>query len=173
MQNIILIGAMGVGKSTVGKRLAKKLNVEFHDSDQEIVQKTGVDIATIFEYEGEQGFREREENILKELCKLDSIVLATGGGAILSAATRALLAKSGVVFYLKASIESILNRSKNETSRPLLNTANKRETIQDLLEKRTPLYESVAHHTILTDRHTVNWSADQILKVIRKENKLK
>ena len=166
-QNIILIGAMGVGKSTVGKRLAKKLSVDFHDSDQEIVEKTGVDIATIFEYEGEQGFRKREENSIKELCALENIVLATGGGAILSKNTRALLSKSGVVFYLKASIETILSRAKSENSRPLLKTSNKRKTISELLEQRTPLYESVAHHTINTDRHTVNWSADQILKVIQ------
>ena len=166
-KNIILIGAMGVGKSTVGKRLAKKLAVDFHDSDQEIVKKTGVDIATIFEYEGEQGFRKREENTIKELCSLENIVLATGGGAILSINTRELLSKSGMVFYLKASIETILNRAKSENSRPLLKTSNKRKTIAELLEQRIPLYKSVAHHTINTDRHTVNWSADQILKVIQ------
>jgi len=158
---------MGVGKSTVGKRLAKNLAIDFHDSDQEIVEKTGVDIATIFEYEGEQGFRKREENTIKELCALEDIVLATGGGAILSKNTRELLSKSGTVFYLKASIETILNRAKSENSRPLLKTSNKRKTISELLAQRTPLYESVAHHTINTDRHTVNWSADQILKVIQ------
>lgn len=165
-KNIILIGAMGVGKSTVGKRLAKKLAIEFYDSDQEIVKNTGVDIATIFEYEGEQGFRDREKKVIQELCALEHIVLATGGGAILSPKTRELLANSGLVFYLKASIETILNRAKNENSRPLLKTSNKRKTISELLEQRTPLYESVAHHTINTDRHTVNWSAEQILKVI-------
>ncbi len=166
-QNIILVGAMGVGKSTVGKRLAKKLSQEFYDSDQEIVKKTGVDIATIFEYEGEQGFREREEKIIKDLCKFESIVLATGGGSILSKNTREFLSRSGIVFYLKASIETILNRAKNENSRPLLKTTDKRETISNLLKQRTPLYESVAHHTINTDRHTVNWSADQILKILK------
>ena len=158
---------MGVGKSTVGKRLAKELVAEFYDSDQEIEKKTGVDIATIFEYESEKGFREREEKIIQGLCKLESIVLATGGGAILSKKNRELLTSTGIVFYLKASIETILNRAKNENSRPLLNTPNKRETISNLLKQRTPLYESVAHHTINTDRHTVNWSADQILKIIK------
>lgn len=164
-KNIILIGAMGVGKSTIGKRLAKKLKAGFYDSDQEIVAKTGVDIATIFEYEGEHGFRDREENILKELCKFDNIVLATGGGAILSEANRVLLSESGIVIYLKASLETILNRTKHETSRPLLKSSNKRKTVSDLLAQRTPLYESIAHHTINTDRHTVSWSADQILKI--------
>ncbi len=167
-QNIVLIGAMGVGKSTVGKRLAKNLSINFYDSDQEIVKKTGVDIATIFEYEGEQGFREREEKIIKELCTLENIVLATGGGAILSKNIRELLKKTGTVFYLKASIDTLLNRAKSENSRPLLNTSNKRKTISELLEQRTPLYESVAHYIINTDRHTVNWSADQILKILQK-----
>lgn len=157
---------MGVGKSTVGKRLAKKLAVEFYDSDHEIVRKTGVDIATIFEYEGETGFRKREEKIIHELCQLDNIVLATGGGAILSKKTCEQLSTRGVVFYLKASVETILNRAKSESSRPLLKTPNKRKTISEILKQRTPLYESVAHHTINTDRHTVNWSADQVLKII-------
>lgn len=166
-QNIILIGAMGVGKSTVGKRLAKKLSLEFYDSDQEIVSNTGVDISTIFEYEGESGFREREEKIINNLCKLDNIVLATGGGAILSSKTRELINNIGHVFYLKASVETILNRAKNENSRPLLKTTDKRKTITELLKQRTPLYESVAHHTINTERHTVNWSAEQIIKIIQ------
>ncbi len=165
-ENIILIGAMGVGKSTIGKRLAKKLRMDFLDSDQEIVRKTGVDIATIFEYEGEDGFREREEKILMELCERENIVLATGGGAVLSKANRELLKSSGIVFHLKASIETIMNRTKHETSRPLLKTSNKRNTVCKLLEQRTPLYESIAHHTIDTNRHTINWSAEQILKKI-------
>ena len=166
-QNIILIGAMGVGKSTIGKRLAKRLAIEFYDSDEEIIKKTGVDIATIFEYEGEKGFREREEKIIGELCKLKNIVLATGGGSILSMKNRELLKKTGVVFYLKASIETLLKRTGNEHSRPLLKTFSKRETVSDLLEQRTPIYESAAHYTINTDRHTVNWTAKQILKIIQ------
>ena len=169
-ENIILIGAMGVGKSTIGKRIAKKLDIKFFDSDQEIVRKTGVDIATIFEYEGEKGFREREEKILRELCSQNNIVLATGGGAVLSKANRILIKSSGIVFYLKASLESIINRTKHETSRPLLNTPDKRKTIKQLLEQRVPLYESIAHYTIDTNRHTVNWSADQILNKINNED---
>ena len=157
---------MGVGKSTIGKRLARKLKIDFFDSDQEIVHKTGVDIATIFEYEGEDGFREREKKTLTELCQLKNIVLATGGGVVLSKANRELLKSSGIVFYLKASLETILNRTKHETSRPLLKTSNKRNTISKLLEQRSPLYESIAHHTIDTNRHTVNWSTEQILKKI-------
>ena len=157
---------MGVGKSTVGKRLAKKLNLDFFDSDQEIIKKTGVDIATIFEYEGEKGFRKREEKVIQELCQHKKIVLATGGGAILSKQIRELLSSSGIVFYLRASIETILNRAKNENSRPLLKSTNKREKIKEILAQRSPLYEEVANHIINTDRHTVNWTAEKILKII-------
>ena len=158
---------MGVGKSTVGKRLAKKLKLDFYDSDQEIEKKTGVDIATIFEYEGESGFREREKKIIHDLCQLKNIVLSTGGGVVLIKQNRELLLTSGVVFYLKASIETILNRAKNENSRPLLKTTNKKERISDLLKQRVPLYEEIANHTINTDRHTVNWSVEQILKTMQ------
>ena len=158
---------MGVGKSTVGKRLAKKLKIDFYDSDQEIEKKTGVDIATIFEYEGENGFREREKKIIYDLCQLKNIVLATGGGVVLIKQNRELLLSSGVVFYLKASIETILNRAKNENSRPLLKTTNKKERISDLLKQRVPLYEEIANYTINTDRHTVNWSVEQILKTMQ------
>jgi len=158
---------MGVGKSTVGKRVAKKLAIKFYDSDHEITKNTGVDIATIFEYEGEKGFRDREEKIIKDLCNMESIVLATGGGAILSKKTRELLISTGTVFYLKASIDTLLKRAKSESSRPLLNTSDKRKTISNLLEQRTPLYEQTRHYTIDTDRHTVNWSADQILKILQ------
>jgi len=161
---------MGVGKSTVGKRLAKKLAVKFYDSDQEIINKTGVDVSTIFEYEGEQGFRDREEKIIGQLCKLEPIVLATGGGAILSKNTRNRLQNAGIVFYLKASVVTILNRAKNDNSRPLLKTADKRKKIEELLEIRTPLYESIAHHIINTERHTVNWTAERILKILRENN---
>ena len=101
-----------------------------------------------------------------ELCERENIVLATGGGAVLSKANRELLKSSGIVFHLKASIETIMNRTKHETSRPLLKTSNKRNTVCKLLEQRTPLYESIAHHTIDTNRHTINWSAEQILKKI-------
>ncbi len=167
-QNIILIGPMGVGKSTVGKRLAKKLKIDFFDSDQEIVKKTGVDISTIFEYEGEKGFREREKKIIHELCQLKNIVLATGGGVVLSKQNRELLSTNGIVFYLKASIETILNRAKKENSRPLLKTVNKRERISELLIQRVPLYEEIASHAINTDRHTVNWAVEEILKKIQK-----
>ena len=167
--NIILIGAMGAGKSTVGRRLAKRLETQFFDSDKVIEEKTGVDIPTVFEYEGEDGFRLREEKVIKELCQLKKIVLATGGGAILSENTRKLLSSSGVVFYLQATVESLVNRTQGDTKRPLLKVTNKSQTLNNLLKKREPLYQKIADHVITTDRHTTNWTVNQILKCIDKQ----
>ena len=164
--NIFLVGAMGAGKSTVGRRLAKKLDAQFYDSDKAIEEKTGVNIPTVFEYEGENGFRQREEKIINELCQLDGIVLATGGGAILSETTRKLLSTRGMVFYLKASVDTLVSRTKGATNRPLLKTSNKQQTLSALLERRDPLYLKIADHVITTDRHTTNWAVNQILKYI-------
>lgn len=154
---------MGVGKSTIGRRLARKLNKEFIDSDHLIERKTGVDIATIFEYEGEAGFREREEKIIAELCKLKNFVLATGGGAVLAKNTRKLLTGVGVIFYLQASVETLIKRTQNDAARPLLQSDNKRQTIAALLEQREYLYEEIADQIIKTDRHTINWAVNQIV----------
>lgn len=165
-KNIILIGAMGAGKSTVGRRLAKRLGTQFYDSDQVIQKKTGVDIPTVFEYEGESGFRMREEKVIDELCLLEDIVLATGGGAVLSEKTRELLSTRGTVFYLKASVDTLVNRTQGDTNRPLLNALNKQQTITALLQQREPLYQEIADHIIITDRHTTNWTVNQILKRI-------
>ena len=157
---------MGAGKSTVGRRLANRLGTEFFDSDKVIEEKTGVDIPTVFEYEGEDGFRSREEKVIKELCQLKGIVLATGGGAILSEDTRKLLSSSGTVFYLQATVESLVGRIKGDTNRPLLKTVNKSQTLSRLLEQRDPLYKKIADYVIKTDRHTTNWTVNQILKII-------
>ena len=157
---------MGAGKSAVGRRLAKELGAPFYDSDQVIGEKTGVDIPTIFEYEGESGFRLREEKVISELCQLKMIVLATGGGAILSEKTRKLLPEKGTVFYLKADVDTLINRTHGDANRPLLNTPNKQHTIAAILQQRQPLYEKIAHHIITTDHHTTNWTANQIIKHI-------
>ena len=157
---------MGVGKSTIGRRLAKKLNKQFIDSDQVIENKTGVDIPTIFEYEGEKGFREREEKVIAELCKLKNFVLATGGGAVLSENTRQLLSSAGIVFYLQASVESLIKRTQNDNARPLLQSNDKRQTIISLLEQRETIYEEMADKIICTDRHTINWAVNKIIAYI-------
>ena len=157
---------MGAGKSTIGKKLAKKLNAQFYDSDKIIENKTGVDIPTIFEYEGEDGFRLREEKVIKELCLLKNIVLATGGGAILSEKNRKLLTQNGVIFYLKASADTLFSRTKNDSNRPLLKSTDKIQTIHNLLKQREPLYEEIADHILKTDRHTTNWAVNQILRLL-------
>ena len=160
---------MGAGKSTIGRKLAKKLGAQFIDSDKFIEEKTGVDIPTIFEYEGESGFRTREEKSIKELCQLENIVLATGGGAILSKKNRNLLVTSGVIFYLKASPDTLFSRTKSGINRPLLKSSNKLQTITDLLKERGPLYEEIANHIIDTDQHTTNCAINQILKQLKYE----
>ncbi len=165
-EHIILIGAMGVGKSSVGRKLAKKLNRPFYDSDQVIEEKTGVDIATIFEYEGEAGFRLREEKAIGELCRRQAMVLATGGGAVLAAPSRNLLMTHGTVIYLKASIDMLLKRTRHSNHRPLLNVPDKRRAIAELLEQREPLYLQTADHTIDTDRRTVSWTANRVLQLL-------
>ncbi len=140
MTNIYLIGLMGVGKTTIGKQLAKALKCPFYDSDKVIEELAGTDIPTIFCYEGEAGFRQREQKVIKDLTDLSGIVLATGGGSILKPENRAALKSSGFVVYLHCSIDKILYRTRHDTQRPLLQTDNPRQRLQSLLSEREPLY---------------------------------
>jgi len=117
-KNIILVGLMGAGKSTIGRNLAKRLNKEFYDSDKVIEERTGVDIARIFEIEGEEGFRDREAQIIEELCQLEDIVLATGGGGVLREQNRTNMKKYGQVIYLCTSAELLYSRIRFDKSRP-------------------------------------------------------
>ena len=148
--NIYLIGLMGVGKTTIGKQLAKTLQRPFYDSDKEIELLTGVNIPTIFSYEGEEGFRNREVAIIDTLTAKSGIVLATGGGAVLRAENRELLMSRGFVVYLNCSIDKILQRTKRDTQRPLLQTENPRQKLESLLEEREALYLSCADLVIDT-----------------------
>jgi shikimate kinase len=148
--NIYLIGLMGAGKTTIGRQLAKALQLPFYDSDKAIEEQTGVDIPTIFEYEGEEGFRAREQNMIAELTQIDGIVLATGGGAILRASNRKALTENGFVVYLQCSVDKILQRTKRDTQRPLLNTENPRARIEKLFSEREPDYLSCADFKIET-----------------------
>lgn len=160
--NVFIIGPMGAGKTTVGKKLAKKLNKIFIDSDKEIEKRTGASISLIFDVEGESGFREWEKKILAELAKENDIVLATGGGAILSESNRKILMKKGLVIYLEASPELIFKRTAYDNSRPLLDTKDRAETINELLKTRKPIYENCADFTINVDKK----SADRIINEI-------
>ncbi|MCO5101926.1 MAG: shikimate kinase [Burkholderiaceae bacterium] len=145
---LVLVGMMGAGKTTVGRRLAARLGRRFVDADRELEQRCGVPIATIFELEGEEGFRRRERALLGELLALPDIVLATGGGVVLAEENRRLLHERGWVIYLKAAAPDLWQRLRRDRTRPLLRTENPRERIAQLLAQREPLYESVAHCTI-------------------------
>ena len=143
--NIFLVGMMGAGKTTIGRSLASYLDKTFFDSDREIQKRTGVGIPVIFEIEGEAGFRKRETEILRELVKLKNIVLATGGGAILSAENRELLRCNGTVVYLRATVDDLWLRTRHDRSRPLLQTPNPHAKLAELYAQRDPLYCETAH----------------------------
>ena len=151
---IVLIGPMGAGKSTVGKVLASILGKQFGDSDEQIEKKAGASIPYIFEAEGEKGFRAREENTIRELVSGDGIVLATGGGAVLSANTRKLLKRDCFVVFLETSVGEQAERTSKSDSRPLLKGQNRAEVLGTIYEKRKPLYEECADLRILTDGHS-------------------
>ena len=155
--NIVLIGPMGSGKTTVGRRLAEILKIDFFDADHEIIDKTGVSIDHIFDVEGEEGFRKRESNILKELCCKPNIVVATGGGAVISEENRFLIKKTGSVIYLISSVDQILRRTAKSKTRPLLeNSPDRRKTIADIIDSRDPLYREVATIIINTNSKKLN-----------------
>jgi len=149
--SFFLIGPMGAGKSTIGRQLARTLNLEFVDSDREIELRTGVDIPLIFELEGEPGFRRRESQVIGVLTARQGIVLATGGGAVLDPANRKCLAARGTVIYLHASVDQQLERTAHDRTRPLLQTENPREKLEALMQIRDPLYREIADWVIETD----------------------
>lgn len=140
---VYLVGMMGAGKTTIGRKLAKALSCEFADLDREIEESTGVTIPTIFEIEGEAGFRRRESLTLKRL-QDGPIVVATGGGAILSPANRVWMSANGFVVYLHAPVELLFARTKNDKGRPLLQVADPLARIRSLVERRDPLYREIA-----------------------------
>ncbi len=152
LQNIFLIGPMGAGKSTVGRQLAESLGYEFRDSDREIQRRTGVDIPTIFEFEGEEGFRQRERQVIDELSQEEGIVLATGGGAVLRADNRQDLTTRGVVIYLHCSPEQQYARTSRDRNRPLLQTADPLGRLRELMEERDPIYRQVADIVVSTEK---------------------
>ena len=163
MRNVILIGPMGAGKSTIGRLLAKELRLPFKDSDKEIEQRTGADIPWIFDVEGEQGFREREQAVIEDLCAVDGLVLATGGGAVMRAENRAALRSGGRVVYLHASVEQQIDRTSRDRNRPLLRAANPGKVLADLFAIRDPLYREIADVVIETDERAPRLVVQEIL----------
>jgi len=166
-QSIFLVGPMGAGKTAVGRQLARRLGLQFADSDVEIETRTGVDIAYIFEREGEEGFRMRERDVIDELTRTGGLVLATGGGAILSPLNRERLASRGTVVFLDTTIEQQLERTARSQHRPLLATADRRAKLEELMQIRDPLYRSIAAVTIRTDGRAPGAVAGDIEKALK------
>ncbi|MDO7912040.1 shikimate kinase AroK [Pseudomonas monteilii] len=168
MQNLILVGPMGAGKSTIGRLLAKELRLSFKDSDKEIEQRTGANIPWIFDKEGEPGFRDREEAMIAELCALQGQVVATGGGVVMREANRRALHQGGRVIYLHASVEQQVGRTARDRNRPLLRTANPEATLRNLLEIRDPLYREIADLIVETDERPPRMVMLDILERLQK-----
>jgi len=154
--NLILVGMMGSGKTTMGRALSKNLHKAFADSDEEIQKRTGVNIPHIFDIEGETGFRLRETAILCDLVKRDNIVLATGGGVVLMEQNRALLKQNGIVIYLRASVNDLWHRTRHDRNRPLLQTSDPYGTLMGLYQQRDPLYREVADIVIQSGKQSVH-----------------
>ena len=161
--SIFLVGLMGAGKTTIGRALAKKLGKRFVDSDHEIEARTGASIPVIFEIEGEESFRRREAEVIRDLSSQPDIVLATGGGAVLRAENRENLKRRGTVIYLRASVNQILQRTGRDKNRPLLQTADPRRKLEELSRQREPLYREVADFIVETNRPNVQFLVQTIM----------
>ena len=160
--NIFLIGLMGAGKTTIGKALASRLDKTFVDSDHEIQKRTGVNIPVIFDIEGEAGFRKRESEMLRELVKLENIVLATGGGAVLDQGNRELLKQNGTVVYLRATVNDLWQRTRHDKTRPLLQTPDPHAKLYELYVQRDPIYCETAHIIVETGKQSAHSLVQQI-----------
>lgn len=164
-RNIFLVGPMGAGKSTIGRELAEKLHLEFFDSDQEIERRTGADIAWVFDLEGEEGFRVREETVIEDLSQRQGIVLATGGGSVISEHIRNRLSARGVVVYLETTIDKQVARTQRDRRRPLLQTKEEPRTVlENLAVLRNPMYEEIADIIVQTDDQSAKIVANKIVE---------
>jgi shikimate kinase len=164
--NVFLVGMMGAGKTTVGKVLARRLGREFVDCDKEIVERTGVPIATIFEIEGEAGFRRRESAVLAELARRAGSVVATGGGAVIAEENRRVMRESGTVVYLHTSLDHLYERTRRDSARPLLAKGDRRARLAELLSARDPLYREVAHIVVESGSPSAGSLAGRIAQAI-------
>lgn len=164
--NVYLVGMMGAGKTTLGKALAQRTAREFLDTDRLIVERTGVPVATIFEFEGEEGFRRRESAVIAEVSRRSDCVVATGGGAVLMEENRHAMRASGTVVYLRARLERLWERTRHDTARPLLATADPKATLAALLEKREPLYREAAHVVVETGSQGASTLVNRVLAAL-------
>lgn len=165
--NIFLVGPMGTGKSTIGKVLAELTGLEFVDSDTEIEVRTGADIAWVFDVEGEDGFRQREEVVIDDLTKKNGIILATGGGVVKNKNNRLHLSARGTVVYLETTPEKQYERIGNDKRRPLLNNSNPLQILKDLTSQRDPLYREIADIIVKTDEMTTSQISHEILSKMK------
>ena len=155
---------MGAGKSSIGKRLAKRLSLPYRDTDQLVEERTGVPITTIFELEGEQGFRQRENKVLAEFSIAPAAIIATGGGIVVLEENQKLLSANKHVVYLKASVNSQFQRTRNDKKRPLLQTEDPLSRLQQLANQRNPIYQRLANITINTDQQSMMCSTNEIIQ---------
>jgi len=162
-RNIYIVGPMGAGKSTIGRHIAQQLHLDFFDSDNEIEERTGAEISWVFDVEGEEGFRVREADVIDDLTQKQGIVLATGGGSILSKDVRNRLSARGLVVYLETTIDKQLARTQRDKRRPLLQTDKPRAVLEDLAKTRNPLYEEIADITVRTDEQSAKLVAKEII----------
>lgn len=163
---IFLVGPMGTGKTTIGRQLARAMAFQFVDADHELERQTGASISLIFDIEGEAGFRAREQRIIDELTQRDNIVLATGGGAVLAEDNRSNLHERGFVVYLKTPVETLVQRTRLDSSRPLLRTSDPEQAMRDIIVKREPLYAEVADLVVDTAKLSVKQVIRKILAKI-------
>ena len=170
--NLILVGMMGAGKTTVGRLLARRLKRSYYDSDEEVEKRCGVRIPVIFDIEGEAGFRAREAQVIAELCALEGIVLATGGGAVLAEENRRLLAARGTVVYLHARPAHLWQRVRHDRNRPLLATADPEKKLEELYAVRDPLYREVAGIVMDTGQQSLQTLARDLLARLESACKL-
>ena len=154
--NLILVGMMGSGKTTMGKALAKHLGKSFVDSDEEITKRTGVTVPHIFDIEGEAGFRLRETSAIRDLVCSDNMVMATGGGSVLAEENREMLKRNGIVIYLKASVHDLWQRTRHDRNRPLLQTKDPHAKLTELFQQRDPLYQQVSDIVVQSGKQSVN-----------------
>ncbi len=167
--NVFLIGPMGAGKSTIGRHLAELLGKQFFDSDHELEKRTGASIPLIFEIEGESGFRSRESAMLDELSSRHDVVLATGGGAVLDPVNRQRLRERGTVVYLQADVETLVQRTRRDRNRPLLQNVDRRHKLTELMDLRDPIYRETAHIIVHTDQRPPKSVARDILNELERE----
>ncbi len=165
-RNVYLIGLMGAGKTTIGKALAKRLGYRFVDSDHEIEARTGVSLPTIFEIEGEEGFRRRETQVIADLASRNAHVVATGGGAVLRPENRQNLEASGFVIYLDVPLSTLYERTRHDKKRPLLQVSDPRRKLRELYAQRDPLYREIADLIVSGSRITVQSVLQMLIKEV-------